>query len=108
MIIISVVKDIIFNNFSTFDFVVINLVQLFLLYMVLKFGITPWVPRNQVVPFSENIPDLDEAGPEWIPCDEENVDGSITAQQRLSCMAKENQIYVVANMVDYKVVKLSN
>ena len=68
-----------------------------------KFGITPWVPRNQVIPFSENIPDLDQSGPEWIPCDEENVDGSLTAQQRLSCMAKENQIYVVANMVDYKV-----
>merc|ERR1712223_134282 len=67
-----------------------------------EFGITPWVPRNQVIPFSENIPDLDQSGPEWIPCDEENEDGSLTAQQRLSCMAKENQIYVVANMVDYK------
>ena len=68
-----------------------------------QFGITPWVPRNQVIPFSEDIPNLDESGTEWIPCDEENVDGSITAQQRLSCIAKENEMFVVANMVDFKV-----
>ena len=71
--------------------------------LISQFGITPWVPRNQVIPFSEDIPNLDESGSEWIPCDEENVDGSVTAQQRLSCMAKENEMYVVANMVDFKV-----
>ena len=76
---------------------------IFYFFICSKFGITPWVQRNQVIPFSENIPDLDQSGPEWIPCDEENEDGRLTAQQRLSCMAKENQIYVVANMVDYKV-----
>ena len=68
-----------------------------------KFGITPWVPRNQVIPFAENIPDLDESGPEWVPCDDKKDDGSITAQQKLSCMARDNEMYVVANMVDYKV-----
>ena len=59
------------------------------------------MPRSQVIPFAENIPDLDQSGPEWVPCDDENVDGGITAQQKLSCMARDNQIYVVANMVDY-------
>ena len=76
--------------------------------MAFKFGITPWVPRNQVIPFSENVPNLDESGSEWIPCDEPNTDGSITAQQRLSCMAKENEIFVVANMVDFKVFFISS
>ena len=71
--------------------------------LISQFGITPWVPRKQVIPFSEDIPNLDESGSEWIPCDGENVDGSVTAQQRLSCMAKENEMYVVANMVDFKV-----
>ena len=66
-------------------------------------GITPWVSRSQLIPFSEDIPDLDESGSKWIPCDESNIDGNITAQQRLSCMAKENELYVVANMVDFKV-----
>ena len=68
-----------------------------------QFGITPWVPRGQVIPFSEDIPNLDQSGSEWVPCDDANTDGSFSAQQKLSCMAKENGIYVVANMVDYKV-----
>ena len=59
--------------------------------------------RDQLIPFSEDIPNLDESGLEWIPCDDANIDGSITAQQRLSCMAKANEMYVVANMIDYKV-----
>ena len=59
-----------------------------------------------MIPFSEPIPDINL--PEWVPCDSENIDGSITAQQRLSCMAKENGIYVVANMVDYKVSRKVN
>ena len=36
------------------------------------------------------------------------MDGQFAAQERLSCMAKDNEIYVVANMVDYKVQKLNN
>ena len=59
-----------------------------------------------MIPFSEDIPKVNESGPEWVPCDDANTDGSITAQQRLSCIAKENEMYVVANMVDYQVYAL--
>jgi len=66
-----------------------------------EFGTTPWVPRNQVIPFSEPIPEPG-LGPDWVPCDSEDSGFSITTQKELSCMAKDNEIYVVANMVDYK------
>ena len=56
-----------------------------------------------MIPFSESIPDIIDRGEYWIPCNDANTDGAITTQQKLSCMAKENEIYVVANMVDYKV-----
>merc|ERR1711963_228439 len=67
-----------------------------------EFGLTPWVGRKQLVPFSENIPRVKEPGKEWIPCDDHNIEGHITIQQRLSCMARDNEIYVVANLVDYQ------
>ena len=57
-----------------------------------------------MIPFSESIPDITDPGEYWIPCNDADIDGKITAQQKLSCMAKENEIYVVANMVNYKVV----
>ena len=68
-----------------------------------QFGVTPFVSRDKIIPFSETIPDITESGKDWIPCNDANMDGKITTQQKLSCMAKENEIYVVANMVDYKV-----
>ena len=55
-----------------------------------------------MIPFSEPIPEPG-LGPDWVPCDSEDSGFSITAQKELSCMAKDNEIYVVANMVDYKV-----
>ena len=55
-----------------------------------------------MIPFSEPIPES-SIGPDWVPCDSDDSEFSITAQKELSCMAKDNEIYVVANMVDYKV-----
>ena len=55
-----------------------------------------------MIPFSEPIPEPG-LGPDWVPCDSEDSGFSITTQKELSCMAKDNEIYVVANMVDYKV-----
>ena len=64
----------------------------------------PFVTRDQLIPFSEDIPDPIEVA-NWIPCDDQTLEGGMdaTVQERLSCMAKENEIYIVANMVDYKV-----
>ena len=73
--------------------------------LYLQYGFTPifGITRAQLVPFSEDIPDLVDDTKNWIPCDDENTNGSITAQQHLSCMAKDFSIDVVASMIDYKV-----
>ena len=39
----------------------------------------------------------------WVPCDDDNANDTITAQQKLSCMAKDYGIEIVASMIDYKV-----
>ena len=65
-----------------------------------EFGLTPWVHRNQLIPFSEHIPRVSTTGQGWIPCDDHIKKGQKTIQQQLSCMAKENEIYVVANLID--------
>ena len=61
-----------------------------------------------MIPFSEVIPEPDITRPDWVPCDSEDSGFSITAQKELSCMAKDNEIYVVANMVDYRASIFSN
>ena len=66
-----------------------------------EFGIVPFVPRNQIRPFSERIPPNGESRDEWVPCDA-TVDSGIEVQKSLSCIAKENKMYVIANMVDYQ------
>ena len=64
----------------------------------------PFVARNQLIPFSEDIPDPNEVE-NWIPCDDQTLTDGIdrTVQEKLSCIAKEHEIYVVVNVVDYKV-----
>ena len=75
------------------------------LELYLQYGFTPifGITRAQLVPFAEDIPDLVDETKNWIPCDDENANGSISAQQQLSCMAKDFSIDVVASMIDYKV-----
>ncbi|XP_028579279.2 pantetheinase-like [Podarcis muralis] len=59
-----------------------------------------WVfTRETLYPYLENIPDPQV---DWIPCNEPKRFGSNPIQGRLSCIAKENSIYVVANMGDKK------
>ena len=67
-----------------------------------EFGLTPWVHRNQLIPFSEHIPRFSAPGQEWIPCNDHIEEGQNTIQQQLSCMAKENELYVVANLIDFQ------
>ncbi|XP_061479845.1 pantetheinase-like [Rhineura floridana] len=63
-------------------------------------GIYGWVfTRETIYPYLEDIPDPQV---NWIPCNEPKRFGSTPVQERLSCMAKENSIYVVANMGDKK------
>lgn len=45
-------------------------------------------------PFLEKVPVADDS---WRPCDEAD-DTGIEAQHRLSCMAEEHEVYIVANM----------
>ncbi|KFO32282.1 Pantetheinase [Fukomys damarensis] len=55
--------------------------------------------RDSIYPYLEDIP-----GPQvnWIPCDNPNRFGHTPVQERLSCLAKDNAIYVVANIGDKK------
>uniref|UniRef100_A0A2K5MPU2 CN hydrolase domain-containing protein n=1 Tax=Cercocebus atys TaxID=9531 RepID=A0A2K5MPU2_CERAT len=63
-------------------------------------GIDGWVfTRESIYPYLEDIPD---PGVNWIPCREPWRFGNTPVRQRLSCLAKDNSIYVVANIGDMK------
>ncbi|XP_008056794.1 pantetheinase [Carlito syrichta] len=55
--------------------------------------------RESVYPYLEDIP---HPQVNWIPCNNPNRFGHTPVQERLSCLAKNNSIYVVANIGDKK------
>ncbi|CAH2250172.1 pantetheinase-like [Pelobates cultripes] len=68
-------------------------------------GIYGWqFSRETISPYLEDIPDPDM---NWIPCNDPKRFGPAPVQTRLSCMAKDNSIYVVANMGDKKNCNIS-
>uniref|UniRef100_G3TIK0 Pantetheinase n=2 Tax=Loxodonta africana TaxID=9785 RepID=G3TIK0_LOXAF len=63
-------------------------------------GIYGWgFTREAIYPYLEDIPDSQV---NWIPCNDPSRFGHTPVQERLSCMAKNNSIYVVANIGDKK------
>ncbi|KAM4043467.1 pantetheinase [Anomaloglossus baeobatrachus] len=69
-------------------------------------GIYGWrFTRQTIYPFLEDIPD---PSVDWIPCSDPHRFGRAPVQTRLSCMAKNNFIYVVANIGDKKLCKFSD
>ncbi|XP_045355603.1 pantetheinase isoform X1 [Leopardus geoffroyi] len=63
-------------------------------------GIYGWnFNRETIYPYLEDIPD---PRVNWIPCNYPNRFGHTPVQERLSCLAKHNSIYVVANIGDKK------
>ncbi|XP_063297254.1 pantetheinase-like [Pelobates fuscus] len=61
--------------------------------------------RETVYPYLEDIPDPEV---NWIPCSDPHRFGRAPVQNRLSCMAKNNSIYLVANFGDKKVCNNSD
>ncbi|XP_057595106.1 pantetheine hydrolase VNN2-like isoform X1 [Hippopotamus amphibius kiboko] len=55
--------------------------------------------RETIFPYLEDIPD---PSVNWIPCEEPYRFGHTPVQARLSCLAKNNSIYVLANAGDKK------
>nr|AXB88457.1 symplectin/biotinidase-like protein 2 [Vampyroteuthis infernalis] len=55
--------------------------------------------RNSVTNFLDSIPDPTKIEP-WIPCDNPGLYPNTEIQESLSCMAKENGIYIVVNLGD--------
>ncbi|XP_061479850.1 pantetheinase-like [Rhineura floridana] len=55
--------------------------------------------REALYPYLEDIPDPQV---DWIPCTAPERFGSTPVQERLSCLARHNSIYVVANIGDKK------
>ncbi|XP_028579278.2 pantetheinase-like [Podarcis muralis] len=55
--------------------------------------------RETLYPYLENIPDPQV---DWIPCTDPKRFGPAPVQERLSCLARHNSIYLVANMGDKK------
>ncbi|XP_005389274.2 PREDICTED: pantetheinase [Chinchilla lanigera] len=55
--------------------------------------------RKSIYPYLEDIPDPQV---NWIPCNNPNRFGHAPVQERLSCLARDNAIYVVANIGDKK------
>ncbi|XP_015682688.1 pantetheinase isoform X1 [Protobothrops mucrosquamatus] len=55
--------------------------------------------RETIYPYLEDIPDPQV---NWIPCTDPKRFGPAPVQKRLSCLARNNTIYVVANMGDKK------
>ncbi|XP_006885077.1 PREDICTED: vascular non-inflammatory molecule 3-like [Elephantulus edwardii] len=63
-------------------------------------GIYGWIfTRETIYPYLEDIPDPKV---NWIPCGDPQRFGYNPVQVRLSCMAKDNSIYIVANVGDKK------
>ncbi|KAM8946941.1 pantetheinase-like [Pelodytes ibericus] len=68
-------------------------------------GIYGWkFNRETISPYLEDIPDPQV---NWIPCIDPERFGPAPVQKRLSCMAKHNSIYVVANIGDKKMCNIS-
>ncbi|KAM4771001.1 pantetheinase [Rhinophrynus dorsalis] len=68
-------------------------------------GIYGWrFTRKTIFPYLEDIPDPEV---NWIPCTDPERFGSAQVQKRLSCMAKNNSIYLVANIGDKKQCNVS-
>ncbi|KAF6365633.1 vanin 2 [Rhinolophus ferrumequinum] len=55
--------------------------------------------RETIFPYLEDIPDPQTT---WIPCEDPHRFGHTPIQARLSCLAKNNSIYVLANIGDKK------
>ncbi|XP_070273821.1 pantetheine hydrolase VNN2 isoform X2 [Myotis yumanensis] len=55
--------------------------------------------RETIFPYLEDIPDPQV---DWIPCQDPQRFGHTPIQTRLSCLAKNNSIYVLANIGDKK------
>ncbi|XP_018426710.1 PREDICTED: pantetheinase-like [Nanorana parkeri] len=69
-------------------------------------GIYGWrFTRKTIKPYLEDIPD---PSVNWIPCADPERYGPAPVQTRLSCMAKHNSIYVVANIGDKKLCNISD
>ncbi|NXY87694.1 VNN1 Pantetheinase, partial [Alcedo cyanopectus] len=63
-------------------------------------GIYGWrFTRETIYPYLEDIPD---PAVNWIPCTDSTRFAPAPVQERLSCMARNNSIYVVANIGDKK------
>ncbi|KAF6116947.1 vanin 2 [Phyllostomus discolor] len=58
--------------------------------------------RETIFPYLEDIPD---PRVNWIPCQDPHKFGHTPVQVRLSCLAKDNSIYVLANIGDKKPCK---
>nr|XP_045015164.1 vascular non-inflammatory molecule 2 isoform X2 [Jaculus jaculus] len=58
--------------------------------------------RESIFPYLEDVPDPQV---DWIPCRDPHRFGHTPIQERLSCLAKNNSIYVVANIGDRKPCK---
>ncbi|GFS25188.1 pantetheinase [Elysia marginata] len=54
--------------------------------------------RQTVYPYLEYMPDPNQET--WIPCDEPDRYNNTEVQKELSCLAKDNQLYLVANIGD--------
>uniref|UniRef100_A0A8D1WQ36 CN hydrolase domain-containing protein n=1 Tax=Sus scrofa TaxID=9823 RepID=A0A8D1WQ36_PIG len=55
--------------------------------------------RETIFPYLEDVPDPQK---NWIPCQDPRRFGHTPVQVRLSCLAKNNSIYVLANIGDKK------
>ncbi|KAL8186533.1 UNVERIFIED_CONTAM: Pantetheinase [Gekko kuhli] len=62
--------------------------------------------RETLYPYLEDIPDPQEVN--WIPCNDSQRFGPAPVQERLSCLARDNAIYVVANIGDKKPCNLTD
>ncbi|NWV71493.1 VNN1 Pantetheinase, partial [Malurus elegans] len=63
-------------------------------------GVYGWLfTRESIYPYLEYVPD---PVVDWIPCTDPSRFGPAPVQERISCMARNNSIYVVANIGDKK------